>query len=616
MELRITAAQLDRLHDWLVQEDEIERFAFLHCSERDGTLLVERVDPVADEECSVQRRTGVALDLESEIDRLNDSLERDQVPILAHSHPFAELPGFSGQDHEMFGVYRDWLGPLYPDRSLGFAVLGRSGMDTTVFEELGRDERETLPVEVVGDWKGEAQLDVPTGAHDQSDIDTDRYDRSIRAFGKTGQAELADAHVTVVGAGGLGSMAAEQLARLGIGELTLVDPDIVEESNLPRIYGAADHHVGRPKVDVVAQHLWKVNPDIEVTTHQARAQEVAVDTLADCDILVGAVDRVTARSHLNEFAVKHLVPYLDAGVVIKADSAEAATGDADTVIAEELGVAQLVLPGVNGCLSCLGRHDPERARLERLDEDQVKEEIDRGYVEGDVLTPQPAVTPLNGVIATQVARIIAKVVTGYDTPPDMVQYRGLADDLSSIATHRDTDCQTCGENGVLGRGERTPDIELVGGESFDGDDEADSQPEQPAATEAGAVTEASTDTGTEAGAPAPEADALPATVRPGGEQESEGSAEHSKTPSEPTANRPTSDVLEPADTDAPAPSDAGEQTDSHDDKTGQPAGDGPQPTDAGTESSTDDEDAARRRDSAPRQPWFGSPIRALWWWRR
>ncbi|MFB6171104.1 MAG: ThiF family adenylyltransferase [Haloarculaceae archaeon] len=463
MQLTITATQLDRLHEWLVQDDEIERFAFLYCSERDGTLLVEAVDPVADEDCAVQGRTGIALDLESELDRLNDCLERGQVPILVHSHPFADLPGFSGQDHEMFDVYREWLGPLYPETPLGFAVVGRCGMDTTMFEQLGAASRSPLTVEVIGGWQGEVELDVPTADRSLPDVDAERFDRSIRAFDETGQARLADTHVGIVGVGGLGSMSAEQLARLGVGELTVVDPDVVEPSNLPRIYGATEHHVGRPKVDVVEQHLWRVNPDVEVTTHRARVQDVSEPALADCDVLVGAVDRVTARSYLNELAVRHLTYYLDAGVVIKTGTAEDATGDEAGDVTAELGVAQLVVPGVNGCLSCLGRRDPERARLERLSEEQVKAEIDRGYVEGDVLAPQPAVTPLNGVVAAQVGRIVGKLVTGYDDPPDMVQYRGLADESSSIGTHRDAACPVCGDDGMLGRGSRTPDVDLVGG---------------------------------------------------------------------------------------------------------------------------------------------------------
>ncbi|MFY4814604.1 ThiF family adenylyltransferase [Haloarcula sp. AONF1] len=635
MELRITATQLDELHDWLVQDDEIERFAFLHCSERNGTLLVESVDPVADEECTVQRRTGVALDLESEIDRLNESLERKQVPILTHSHPFSELPGFSGQDHEMFRVYRDWLGPLYPERSLGFAVLGRSGMDTTVFEALGTEERETLPVEVIGDWKSEVDLNVPTDENAQPEVDVDRYDRSIRAFGETGQAELADAHVCIVGAGGLGSMAAEQLARLGIGQLTLVDPDVVEESNLPRIYGAADHHVGRPKVEVVAQHLWEVNPDIEVRTHQARAQDVATETLADCDVLIGAVDRVTARSYLNELAVKHLVPYLDAGVVIKTDATEGPTIDVESTIAEELGVAQLVVPGVNGCLSCLGRHDPERARLERLDEEQLKEEIDRGYIEGDVLTPQPAVTPLNGVMATQIARIVGKLVTGYETPPDMVQYRGLEDDLSSIATHRDIDCQTCGEAGVLGRGERTPDVELVGGKSFESAEEsADGESVQPATPEPGSVARASDD-----------AESEPSIADESGHRAREASAKIDEQPESAASGELTSDQAPLADEEtresgpstsaelgSPAadkgcedePAENGEPAASTDSQESVPREyEGHRsdewshtPTEHPGDQPVDDERADRQRDSTTRVTWFGCPIRSLWWWRR
>jgi molybdopterin/thiamine biosynthesis adenylyltransferase len=469
MKIKLTAAQLDELREWLIQNDGLERFAFVSCSRRNDTLLVEEVDTVDDGETSVQHNTGIEVELEDELDRINDCLERGQEPVLVHSHPFTTLPSFSGRDHEVFKRYHDWLGPLYPERSLGFMVVGQGGLETTVYERLADDDREDLNVEVIGDWKAEHKMDYPTPESTTTEIDAKRYDRTVRALGKDGQAQLADTKVAVVGIGGLGSMIVEQLARLGIRNFVLIDPDEVEESNLPRIYGATDVHIGRPKTEVVKQHLWKINPETDIETYCDRVQNVAEDTLPECDVIVGAVDRVNARSYLNEFAIKHMQYYLDAGVVIKTIEDKADENDGEQ-IDEELGIVQTVVPGVNGCLSCLNRHDPERARLERLSEEALREEIDRGYIESDIMTPQPAVTPLNGVIAAQTSRILAKLVTGYADPPDLLQYRGLEGKVEPIMTHQSSSCIVCGKRGVLGKGNRTSAVELTGSEQYDSTD--------------------------------------------------------------------------------------------------------------------------------------------------
>src|SRR3954447_3543323 len=97
-----------------------------------------------------------------------------------------------------------------------------------------------------------------------------------RLYGAGSAARLAHAHVCVVGMGGVGSWAAEALARSGIGELTLIDADEVCLSNTNRQSHALEGEIGRAKVDVVARRLLAINPALKV---HALAQFVTPDNL-------------------------------------------------------------------------------------------------------------------------------------------------------------------------------------------------------------------------------------------------------------------------------------------------------------------------------------------------
>ncbi len=89
------------------------------------------------------------------------------------------------------------------------------------------------------------------------------YDRNVRAFGPDVQQTLADLRVGVVGCGGTGSAVAEQLVRLGVRHLTLLDPDVLSENNLTRVYGSSLANVGQPKVHVLKGHLLGIAPNFD-----------------------------------------------------------------------------------------------------------------------------------------------------------------------------------------------------------------------------------------------------------------------------------------------------------------------------------------------------------------
>ena len=90
--------------------------------------------------------------------------------------------------------------------------------------------------------------------------DTRRFGGISRLFGTDGFDKLQNAHVVVVGLGGVGSWVAEALARTAIGRLTLIDGDTVEESNTNRQMPAMDGYYGQLKTEVMAARLRAINP--------------------------------------------------------------------------------------------------------------------------------------------------------------------------------------------------------------------------------------------------------------------------------------------------------------------------------------------------------------------
>lgn len=122
---------------------------------------------------------------------------------------------------------------------------------------------------------------------------------NLPGFGPVQQARLHASHVLIIGAGGLGCPALQQLAAAGVGTITLVDDDTVDLSNIHRqiLFGAGD--IGKPKVEVAAARARELQPDIQIN---AVAERVRVDNVVE---LVGGVDLVLDGS--DTFATKYLV---------------------------------------------------------------------------------------------------------------------------------------------------------------------------------------------------------------------------------------------------------------------------------------------------------------------
>lgn len=144
-----------------------------------------------------------------------------------------------------------------------------------------------------------------------------RYDTQVRfaRFGPDGQAALERARVVIVGAGALGSSAAECLARAGVGALRLIDRDVVELSNLHRqsLYDERDWQEGRPKAVAAARHLGRLRGDLEVEAVVADLDGAnASELLAGTDLVLDGSDNFEARQVVNEACLDSGTPWVHA----------------------------------------------------------------------------------------------------------------------------------------------------------------------------------------------------------------------------------------------------------------------------------------------------------------
>lgn len=121
--------------------------------------------------------------------------------------------------------------------------------------------------------------------------------RAEMLLGAQAMNKLAASRVAVFGIGGVGSYCAEALARMGIGNITIVDNDVVAPSNINRQLYALQSTVGQPKVDIAAARINDINPDCIVTKKRIRyAENVASDfDMRNYDYVVDAVDTVSAK---------------------------------------------------------------------------------------------------------------------------------------------------------------------------------------------------------------------------------------------------------------------------------------------------------------------------------
>ena len=138
----------------------------------------------------------------------------------------------------------------------------------------------------------------------------DRIDWQQRTgllLGEEKMERLRNAHVLVVGLGGVGAYAAEMLCRAGVGRMTIVDADTVQPTNINRQLPALHSTLGKPKAEVLAERFRDINPDVRLTVLPVYLKDEAIPELLDnnrFDFIVDAIDTVSPKCYLIYHALR------------------------------------------------------------------------------------------------------------------------------------------------------------------------------------------------------------------------------------------------------------------------------------------------------------------------
>jgi sulfur carrier protein ThiS adenylyltransferase len=173
----------------------------------------------------------------------------------------------------------------------------------------------------------------------------ERYSRQVlfSGIGREGQARISQKHVLIIGAGALGSGSAEILTRAGVGKVTIVDRDYVEESNLQRqqLYTEEDVAEKLPKAAAAEKRLRAINSDVEIRAIIGDATpEMLEDLVVDVDLMMDATDNFETRMLMNDVAQKYQIPWIYGACV------------------GSFGMSFSIIPGKTPCLNCLLRTIP------------------------------------------------------------------------------------------------------------------------------------------------------------------------------------------------------------------------------------------------------------------
>jgi len=411
------------------------------CADGKLTLHVREVHLAREGSDYVQGTIGYRALSPKFIHRLITRARDERLAYLAvHNHGSDREVGFSRIDYDSHERGYPALLQIASGMPVGALVFGTRSIQADIWlpdgKRLDLDE-----AAVVGKT---IQRLTPAPRRASGDLH-DSYDRQIRMFSKLGQLELARCRVGIIGLGGIGSLVAEYLARLGVGEFCLVDDDHVEESNLSRIVGAAssdaDHAVS--KVAVAERVILQGNDRAKVELiAKDMAQESVAKELSSCDYLFLAADSMRARLVFNALVHQYLIPGVQLGSKIRAEETGA--------LVEVMSANRPVRPSY-GCLWCNQLIDPSQLAKEAKTDDERKAQA---Y---GVEEPNPSVISLNAISAAHAVNDFLLDYLSLRSEPAAIyyeQFHFLKNRRDLVEPRRDTDCSECSPTGLrYGRGD-------------------------------------------------------------------------------------------------------------------------------------------------------------------
>ena len=368
-----------------------------HSAQRGSTTLhLRQLIPLQESDYIPDTTHGAAWRGSAMFPVMEAAIERGLGIVIFHAHDHIGLPGLSRDDLQS----ADRLIPMFqkrvPTRPHGTVVISRTHASGLVWLPGNRKPRPLSRIR----WFGSSIIDFDCRRESSHPEVPPEYVRQSLVVTPEGQARLRGAKIAVVGAGGGGSHVIQQLAYLGLGEIVVIDPDVYENSNRHRLVSGLRADIGSPKVDIFHRLVRKIGLGGRVQRVRAAIPDSgAVEALRGCDVIVGCVDTLFARSDLQELASRYLIPYVDIGATVR-PVPDALENDPRIAVA---GNVFTYVPG-SFCLWCCGFLSREKIKAEQNGPT-------RGYFEKN--TQEAQVVSFNGLLASQAVTEVLQLLTSF-----------------------------------------------------------------------------------------------------------------------------------------------------------------------------------------------------------
>jgi molybdopterin/thiamine biosynthesis adenylyltransferase len=402
-------------------------------------LLGRWFEPAAPETYIEQTNRRLRLDSDAYMPGLARAAAKGSAALFIHTHP-DDRPVMSHFDDEVDELLR----PVFQIRTgselYGSMVIRIVDGELWFSGRLLRGDELIGPIELVreiGDRiRFTSAVDAPTPVPPAA-----AFDRQVRAFGGPIQQLLSSLHIGIVGAGGTGSAKAELDIRSGVQELTVVDYQDLEDTNVTRLFGSRMEDVGRPKVDLIVDNAERIGLGTKVNAINGKVTRTVLDALRACDIIFVCTDDNAGQLDVARLAYWCLIPVFDLGVVL------------DSVDGQLRGIycrLDVQVPG-SACVSCSDVIDQERARAEQLPESELVELRQQGYAP-EMTDPDPAVIAFTMRVATEAFSEMIVRITGIGDQAPSRTMTFVHDRSIHLTTDRPIPGHWCGDRDVWGQG--------------------------------------------------------------------------------------------------------------------------------------------------------------------
>lgn len=452
--IRMNDEQHMLLKKHLLNSDGNEAVAIALCGRSRGNdmhcLLIRELFPVPYKDCIIRDPDLVRWKTIILKKILPKAMEHGMGIVKIHSHPSGYSQFSTCDDNSDRQLFSSILGWIDDDRPHASLVMLPDGSLFGRFVDSAGGFHPIRTIMVAGEdirfW------------HPLPDTQSlpDFSLRNRQAFGLGTTQLLSQLSIAVVGCSGTGSPVIEQLARLGVGRLVLIDPDRIEEKNLNRILnsGNADVLSNSYKVDIAARSIENMSIGTIVKTIPENLCDVdCVRAVAECDIVFGCMDGSEGRHLLNRIATFYQIPYFDVGVKLEADGA----GN----ISQICGSVHYLQPGKSSLLSrkAITLEAIEAEGMKRTNPDQYEKQVGEKYIKG-INVDSPAVISVNMHYASlAVLEFLARIHSFRDDSNcDFAQFGSSLTQSRLFSYPESEKCPALSKH--LGKGDITPLLDM------------------------------------------------------------------------------------------------------------------------------------------------------------